>query len=255
MPSPPPSSDSPPAHGHAHGDAPGADREGRVATEPERVRRAQLVGLVRGLPRPGPQEPCGDPQRVPAGLRHDPLLRPGRVHRQQEAALALQLLQGRAPRRSRRDLRARHPAHAPGERAAERGPALRHRAARDPAARPGRQLEVDHRASHQARAGRVLAHARGRALHLRLGAPRGAPPRGGRVGAVQVPDARGAAAPDPGRVARQGAARAGHQLGGQDPGAHRRRPRSGVPPHLPRAHGPLQGELDRGREAHSRAGA
>src|SRR5881227_3342827 len=31
----------------------------------------------------------------------------------------------------------RHPTHAPGERAAERGPALRHRAARDPAARAG----------------------------------------------------------------------------------------------------------------------
>ena len=50
-------------------------------------------GDVRGLPRHRPQEPRGHAQRVPARLRHDPVVRAGRVHRQQEAAHPLQLLQ------------------------------------------------------------------------------------------------------------------------------------------------------------------
>ena len=49
---------------------------------------------------------------------------------------------------------------------------LRHRAARHPAARPGRLVEVDDRAPAQEGHRGVLAHARGRALHLRLGAAR-----------------------------------------------------------------------------------
>src|SRR4029078_5318447 len=44
---------------------------------------------------------------------------------------------------------------------------LRHRAARDPAARAGRQLEVDDRPVDQARDGGVLAPAGGRGLNVR----------------------------------------------------------------------------------------
>ena len=98
------------------------DREGRRASESEGVRGAQLDGHVRGLPGAGPQEPRRHPQRLPARLRHDPVVRAGRVHRQQEAADPLQLLQGRAARRARRHLRPRHPAHAPGQRAARARP-------------------------------------------------------------------------------------------------------------------------------------
>ena len=46
-----------------------------------------------------PQEPRGHAHRLPAHLRHDPVVRAGRVHRQQEEAHPLQLLQGRAARR------------------------------------------------------------------------------------------------------------------------------------------------------------
>ena len=129
----------------------------------------QYLDLVR-------KNAAGGPQRLPAGLRHDPVVRPGRVHRQQEAAGPLQLLQGRAARRPRRHLRARHPADAAGERVQERGRALRHRAPRDPAARPGGQLEEHHRPPAQAGPRGVLAHARGGALHLRLDAAQGAAP-------------------------------------------------------------------------------
>ena len=79
--------------------------------------RAALGGLVRGLPRARPREPQGHAQRVPARLRHDPVLRARGVHRQQEEADPLQLLQGRAARRRGRDLRPRHPADAPRARA------------------------------------------------------------------------------------------------------------------------------------------
>ena len=68
---------------------------------------------------------------------------------------------------------------------------------------PVGSVEVDDRAPHQARHGGVLAHARGRALHLRMDAAREAGARDGRADDVQVPDARGAAAADPARVARE----------------------------------------------------
>ena len=176
---------------------PGPHRQDRVAPEPERVRGAELGGDVRGLPGARAEEPGRHPLGLPARLRHGAVVRPGRVHRQQEAAHPLQLLQGRAARGARRHLRPRHPAHAARERAAERGPAVRDRAARDPAARAGRQLEVDDRAPHQARDGGVLADARGGALHVRVGAAGEAGARHRRADHVQVPHARGAAAAHP----------------------------------------------------------
>ncbi len=68
------------------------------------------------------RQPAGDPQRIPAHLRHDRQLRDRGVHRQQEEARPLQLLQGRAERRRGRDFRARHPAHAAGARASRPRP-------------------------------------------------------------------------------------------------------------------------------------
>ena len=68
------------------------------------------------------REPQGHAHRLPARLRHDPVVRPGGVHRQQEEADPLQLLQGRAARRQGRHLRPRHPAHAAGQRASRRRP-------------------------------------------------------------------------------------------------------------------------------------
>ena len=48
-------------------------------------------------------------------------------------------------------------------------PGLRHRAARAPAARPGRQLQEHHRPAAEEGPGAVLADRRRGALHLRLG--------------------------------------------------------------------------------------
>ena len=86
---------------------------------------------------------------------------------------------------------------------------LRPREARHPAARPGRLVEVDDRAPAQEGPRGLLAHARRRALHLRLGEPRRTPAWSAapRRDAFPSPDARGAAAPDPARVARHARSR------------------------------------------------
>ena len=60
----------------------------------------------------------------------------------------------------------------PGQHLQVRRARLRHRAARPPAARPGRQLQEHDRPPAQEGAGALLAHRRGRALHLRLDARR-----------------------------------------------------------------------------------
>ena len=115
----------------------------------------------------------------------------------------LQLLQRPGLRRQGRHLRARHPAHEAGERLQERRPGLRHREARHPAARPGRLVQVHHRAPAQEGPGGVLARPpRARStpsLGHRANQPRG--PEAPRAHAL--PDARGAAAPHPARVARR----------------------------------------------------
>ena len=61
----------------------------------------------------------------------------------------------------------------------------------------------------------ILAHTRGRALHLRMDDSRKAGARDRRSDDVQVPDARGAAAADPTRVAGSRAERSHHQQRGR----------------------------------------
>ena len=63
---------------------------------------------------------------------------------------------------------------------------------------------------------------------------------------LQVPDARGAAAPDPAGLAGEGAGRAGHQHPRPPQGAGGRRPGSRLPAGVPRAAGALQGRLGQG---------
>ena len=76
-------------------------------------------------------------------------------------------------------------------------------------ARPGRLLQEHHRAPAQEGHRAVLAHAGGRAVHLHVGQPGGHRPHLGRrrPRALPLPHARGAAAADPARMARQGASR------------------------------------------------
>ncbi len=107
-------------------------------------------------------------------------------------------------RRRGRDLRPRRPADAAGERASSPRPRATAPSARHPAARPGRLVEVHHRPPAQEGPRGLLAHAGRRALHLRLDAARAscrAWPAAARR--FHVPDARGAAAPHPARVARR----------------------------------------------------
>ena len=174
--------------------------------------------------------------RVPARLRHGPVVRTGRVHRQQEEADPLQLLQGRAARRPRRRLRPRHSADEAGQRLQVGGAALRHREARHPAARPGRLVEVDDRAPAQEGARGVFAHARGRALHLRMAHAEGARAHHRRARGVPVADARRSAAPHSRRLARARVQRARARQRAV-PDLHRGRSQSGVPADLPRADG------------------
>ncbi len=81
---------------------------------------------------------------------------------------------------------------------------LRDRAARPAPARAGRQLQEHDRPPAQEGAGALLAHRRRRHLHLPVarGDPRGDRDLG------RLPDARGAAAPRPGRAPRRGPRRA-----------------------------------------------
>ena len=124
--------------------------------------------------------------------------------------------------------------------------------ARHLVARPGRLFEVDDRAPAQEGARGIFAHARGRALHLRVDAAEGAGAHHGRARSVRFADARGSAAPDPGGLAREGV----HRVWARQravPDLHRGRSESGVPADLPRADAALQGRLVEGDEPHARA--
>ena len=183
----------------------GADRQDRGAAELQRVRGAELDRLLRGLPEPRAGEPEGHAQRVPARLRHDhvatgqeeyidnkkKLVRynffKDEQHGGRDAIFGLDIPLMRLVNVLK---------------AAAAG--LRHREARHPAARPGRLVEVDDRAPPEEGHRGLLAHARRRALHLRLGAARGARARRRRRRrSFPCADARGAAAPHPARVARR----------------------------------------------------
>ncbi len=95
----------------------------------------------------------------------------------------------------------------------------------------------------------LLAHARRRALHVRLGEPRrtrASPSNDER--SLRQPDERRAAAPHPAGVARQGDRRA-RALERQVQGARRRRSRSREPLHLQGPDAEVRGRLGEGRRA------
>ncbi len=210
-------------------------------------------GSFGGLPRDHSRQAAGDAQRVPAPLRHDHQLRHRRVHRQQEEARSLQLLQGRAQRRRQRDLRARHPAHAARPRAPRGVRGLRPRAARHSPPRAGLGfVEEHHRAPLEAGRRRVFAHAGRRALHVRVVEPRGHRHREPRGRPVPQRDERRAAPRHPRRVAGEGD-RAARALERQVQGPRRRRHGPRQPLHLQGADAALRGRLgEDGRQPHSR---
>ena len=212
--------------------------------------RSGVGGVVRGLPHHRARAARGHAQRVSARLRHDRELRHRGVHRQQEEARPVQLLQGRDRRRQGRRLRPRHPADATGARAARRRRGLRPREARHPAARAGRVEQVDDRAIAEEGARALLAHRRRRALHVRVAGARGARSRRERPRAV--PHARGAAAAHSRRVARQGGRRA-RPVERAPPRERRGRPRPRVPLPLQAPARSLQRRLGQGRRARARA--
>ena len=117
-----------------------------------------------------PREPQGHAHRLPARLRHDPVAT-GRK------STSTTRRSSSATTSSRTSSTAgATPSSASTSRSCSwstcfkiGGAALRHREARHPAARPGRLVEVDHRAPAQEGHRGVLAHARGRALHLSTG--------------------------------------------------------------------------------------
>ena len=125
------------------------------------------------------------------------------VHRQQEEADPLQLLQGRSSRRQRRHLRPRRPADAPRERPQERGAGLRHREARHPPARPGRLVEVHHRAPAKKGIEDYSRTPDGALYTFDWTLPGELSELAGGSETLPVPDERGAAAPHPARVARR----------------------------------------------------
>ena len=116
---------------------------------------------------------------------------------------------------------------------------LRHREARHPAARPGR-LVASRTIARLLKKGleEYSQHRRRRALHLRLDASTSWRRRRRDASACRLPDARGAAAPDPARVARASVI---DELDAaattQHPGQRRRRPLPVLPLHLQRADG------------------
>ena len=155
---------------------------------------AEYLDIVR-------QTPEGHAHRLPAGVRHDHVVRhlPGREDQGQLDPL--QVLRRPAQRRRRRHLRPDRAADGTRQRLQERRPQVRHRAPRAAAARPGRQLEEHDRPAAEARPGTLQPDRRRRALHLRLEGRR----RHDHLG----PDARRAAAA---RSARSTATRSATQL-------------------------------------------
>ncbi len=176
----------------------------RIASMQDRagLLRSALGGRLRGLPAHRAAEPQGHPHRLPARLRHDPVAREERVHRQQEEAHPLQLLHRPRLRREGRHLRPRRPAHEAGERLQERGAGVRDGEARHPAPRTGGLVQVHHRPPAQEGARGLLQDGRGSALHLRLGHRAGEPRWREAPRAHALPHARGAAPPPPAGVAR-----------------------------------------------------
>ena len=174
--------------GRAHREAPGQ----------QAVRGAALGGELRGLPESGPPEPAGHAHRLPEDLRHDPQPREDGVHRQQEEAHPLPLLQRRALRRPRRDLRPRRPADEAGERLQVRRAAVRHGEARHPPARAGGLVSKSTIARLLKKGMEEYSQdPRGGGLHLRLEPREEGQRRRAPQGADEVPDERGAAQPHP----------------------------------------------------------
>ena len=157
-------------------------------------------GTLRRISRHRPPATQGHPHRLPAALRHDPRLR------------------DRGGRRSTRRRLTRYKFFddpddggqdaifglertliEPGQRPQERRPALRHRAPRAAAARPGRQLQEHDRPPAEEGPGALLQDRRG-ALYTFGWREEGLD---GADTYHRLPDARGAAAADPHRVPRR----------------------------------------------------
>ena len=133
------------------------------------------------------------------------------VHGVQEAHHALQVLRRPHRRTARRHLRARPPADAAGRHLQVRRQGLRHRAARPAAARPGRLVQVHDRPPAEEGAGGLLARrTRARSTLLLRGRSAGTAADGEQP--RRLPDARGAAAPDPARVRAPRAGRLNEKL-------------------------------------------
>ena len=135
----------------------------------------------------------GDPNGLPADLRHDHELWDRGGRRQQGEAGPLQVLRGPRQPGRRRHLRAGTDPDQPGQHPHERRQRLRHGAPRPAPARAGRQFQEHAGPAAQEGPGALFARRSGGPLQLRL---EGAGPRG-RGDLRRLPDARGAAPPDP----------------------------------------------------------
>ena len=139
--------------------------------------------------------PRGDPHRLRAAVRHDPVARHRRGVRVQGKDRPLPLLHRvRHPPR-RRHLRHRQAVDAARQRLQVGRPRLRHRAPRAAAARAGRQLQEHHRPRPQARHRGLLAHRRGHAVQLRAGRTPTAPGPRTRCTASRCNSSRSSTAP------------------------------------------------------------
>ena len=208
-------------------------------------------GTLRGLPRDRPREPRGHAHRLPAHLRHDPLAREDRVHRQQEEAHPLPLLPRREVRRQGRHLRPRRPADEAGQRLQERRPGLRHRAARAPAARPGRLVARPPSPACSRRAWRSTP----RPTRARCTPSPGARPQARRrhrpsTSSCPARCTRSRCTSIPARLAREGLSRASRPPRTRYRDSDERRALPGLPLHLPRADGRVQRRLRQGHRAH-----
>ena len=189
-------------------------------------------------------------------VRHDPRVTRTAYQRVYDMILSQQgeggpvpVLRGPRPSGPGRHLRPREDAVEPGQRPQERGAPVRDRASRVAAPWPGRQLQEHDRAAAQEGAGALLADRRGGAVHVRLA--RGDARRG--RGLRRLPDARGAAPPDPGRVSRhhaRGPERQHRPRPPELPGDHRGGPLPLLPPDVQRADGTLRGGLGEGPRRH-----
>ena len=164
--------------------------------------RAALGRDVLGLPGHRGREPGGRAQRLPARVRHDPVVRLRDVHAVQAGVHPLPLLRRPDRQRRRRDLRPRAAADAARRFLQVRRAGLRHREAHPAAARPGR-LEQEHdRPAAEEGPGDLLARPTpGKCYTYSLAAAAARRRRRRRRAVPRLPDARGAAAADPARGA------------------------------------------------------